>query len=66
VRSFHDRVRVPEIALVTLTERPGINRWHLLRVMTERDRATQCVAVPASISIRLSRPDFGDPALELL
>jgi len=38
LHSFRDRVRVPEIVLVTLPERPGINRRHLLDVMTERDQ----------------------------
>ena len=37
LHGFRDRVRIPEIVLVTLTERLGINRWHLLHVMTERD-----------------------------
>ena len=32
---LRDRVRVPEIVLVTLTEQLGISRWHLLHVMTE-------------------------------
>ena len=38
LHSFRDRVRIPEIVLMTLTERLGINRWHLLHVMTERDQ----------------------------
>ena len=33
---LRDRVRIPEVILVTLTERLGINRWHLLHVVTER------------------------------
>jgi hypothetical protein len=38
LHGFRDRVRVSEIVLVTLPERPGIDRWHLLDVMTERDQ----------------------------
>ncbi|MGA3141076.1 MAG: hypothetical protein ABSD09_19700 [Xanthobacteraceae bacterium] len=34
--NFRDRVRIPEVVLVTLTERLGINRRHLLHVVTER------------------------------
>ena len=35
LHSFSDRVRIPEVVLATLTERPGISRWHLLHIMTE-------------------------------
>ena len=34
--NFRDRVPIPEVVLVTLTERLGINRRYLLHVVTER------------------------------
>jgi hypothetical protein len=40
LHSFRDRVRIPEVILVTLTERFGISRWHLLYVMTECNQLT--------------------------
>jgi hypothetical protein len=34
--NFRDRLSIAEVVLVTLTERLGINRRHLLHVVTER------------------------------
>src|SRR5262245_59419716 len=36
--SFCDRVRIPEVVLVTLTERCGIGRRHLFDLVTERQQ----------------------------
>ena len=37
---FCNRVGIPEVVLMTLTEWFGVSRWHLSHVMTERKQVS--------------------------